>query len=500
MSHDHVWTLLDGVAAVRALTAAVAVSPWVGFDLEFASSDRYWPELCLLQIAIADHKNFDATLQPFVARGEISRKSGAGKAEQQAIFLVETKPLALPLGHGATVTDERAALIDLMAMLFRHRCLVAHAPRQDLAIIIANAGVDCSGIFDTQTAAAFCGIGDQVGYARLVDEVMGVALSKEHQWTDWKRRPLSPAQLGYAADDVRYLYPLYGELQRRLGQRSTWSSQESAAIIVAARNAVRLDPEQSWRDVAGIRGLTPLAARIVMATAQWRLVTARTSNRPLSHIVDDNSLLEFAKQCAQWRGHGNIDEVVTQHMNVAKIPPAHRDSLMTAMAKAIADKDRVIPPELLRPDTGPNDPANARQYRNQASNGRAAKWAEQLMTIAAVTADETGIAVRLLATRSDAESFARRADDNEDLASHPVLATWRRQPLGQRWLSWLAGRGAIVVGTVSPLGLAWREIEASKSIATKPPAKPKVNIAKPVVKPRAAKLGAKPSAKKKTTR
>ena len=497
---QHVWQLADGVAAIRALTAAVTASPWVGFDLEFASSDRYWPELCLLQIALADHAQWDAALAPFVAHVDMpKRRSGKGGGKQ-AIVLVETRPLALPLGPHGTVSEARAALIELVNALGRHRCVIAHAPRQDLAILTANAGVEFRSVFDTQTAAAFCGIGDQVGYARVVDELMGVALSKEHQWTDWKRRPLSVPQLGYAADDVRYLYPMYEELIERLGERRAWSAEEANAIIAAATAAVRVSPDGAWRDVGGTRGLTALAARIVMATASWRLATARVSNRPLSHVLDDASLVDFAKRCAQWRGDGSLDDYLGNAMTQAKIPPAHRETLMHEMAAAIADKNRVLPPELMRPDTGP---PHARSGASHAMVGRAAKWAEQLLLIAAVAADEFGIAVRLLATRGDAEAFARLADEGASLDGHPALVTWRRGPLGQRWQAWLVGAGALVADRTAATGLKWMLLPAR--VSSNPPkrasAKPKTTAqakpktkAKPVAK---AKAKAKPSKKSK---
>ncbi len=493
---NQVWQLADGVAAIRALTAAVAASPWVGFDLEFASSDRYWPQLCLLQIALADHVEWDAALAPFVAHVAIPAPRHGVSAGRQAIVLVETKALELPLGPkmagpSGQVTDARRALIDLIAALGRHACVIAHAPRQDLAILTANAGIEFGGIFDTQTAAAFCGIGDQVGYARLVEEIMGAQLSKEHQWTDWRRRPLSVAQLGYAADDVRYLYPVYLALVARLGERRAWSAEEAKGIIAAATAAVRVSPHDAWREVGGTRGLTAVAARFVMATAAWRLATARIANRPLSHVLEDVALVDFAKRCGQWRGDGNVDEFLLAAMNQAKIPSGHRNTLLVEMAAAIADKHREIPPELLRPDTGPS---HGRSGAASGMVGRAAKWADQLLLIAAVTADDFGIAVRLLATRGDAEAFARLADEGRPLDTHAALATWRVATLGQRWRAWVAGHAGLIADHTAPTGLRWHSVLA----ATAPPS----DVTRPhaITKVERTPSGRKPSGRKPSGR
>jgi len=70
-------------------------------------------------------------------------------------------------------------------------------------------------IFDTQIAAALVGLGDQLSYGRLVEQLLGVSLSKGESYSDWLQRPLSPAQVAYALDDVRYLLPLHDALAQR---------------------------------------------------------------------------------------------------------------------------------------------------------------------------------------------------------------------------------------------------------------------------------------------
>ena len=93
------------------------------------------------------------------------------------------------------------------------------------------------------------------------------------------------------------------------------------------------------------------------------------------------------------------------------------------------------------------------QYR--AASPRAQRWAELLLAIVQVVAEESGVAARLLATRSDAEEFARVVDERglDAAGALPALATWRREVIGQIWADWLAGKVGLVGDPAAPQGL-----------------------------------------------
>jgi ribonuclease D len=233
--------------------------------------------------------------------------------------------------------------------------------------------------------------------------------------------------------------------------------------------AATLAPAEAWRDIGQPRGLTPIAARIMMATASWRLQTARTTNKPLGHILEDVALVDFAKKCAQWDGKAgdgsksSLDAFVDQAMNAARIAPAHRAALQTEMAQAIADRNREIPPELCRPVFEERGPGGAKRNEPVApAAARASKWAEQLLLITAATSEELGIPPRLLGTRSDAETVARQMSEGGAavLSNAAILKGWRRSQIGERWLAFLSGDGALVADSTTQLGLCWRSLQA----------------------------------------
>jgi ribonuclease D len=131
-------------------------------DTEFERERTFWPKLQLIQVAGSD-------------------------------FSAVVDPLSL----------DAAPLYDLL--LDPSLVIVVHAGRQDAEIFFGRMGAPPANLYDTQIAAAFLGHGDQVGYAALVNRILGVRLKKTERVTDWGRRPLSAAQIEYALADVRYL-------------------------------------------------------------------------------------------------------------------------------------------------------------------------------------------------------------------------------------------------------------------------------------------------------
>ena len=384
--------LVADAPALAAIVEAVDGAHLVAFDLEFDTKDRLVPALCLVQVACV-HEPLDAGTDPFVS-------------------LVD--PLAVDISP-------------LVAALAAHGTVVAHAPRQDLAILAARfSGVTFPGLVDTQLMAAFAGIGDQVGLAALASELVDVTLDKEQQWTAWSRRPLTDAQLRYAADDVRYLPRIYAKLASRLGSRVAWARAETAQIGATALASVRGSPEDAWRNVGGVRHLAPAQMAALAALAAWRHRTAVAHDRPLPQVLPDKVLVELA------RTRPDVDELRA----IRGLPELARKDV-EAIAEAIA----AAPPLHVE--------------RHHAPSMRAQRWAELLYAIANLVADETGVAARLLATRADAEAVARITDEHGVGSAHhlPAFSTWRRDILGSIWERWLSGHVALVSDPTTPHGI-----------------------------------------------
>ena len=99
------------------------------------------------------------------------------------------------------------------------RIKLFHFARFDLAAIDYYLGVTATPVYCTKIASKLVRTyTDRHGLKNLVDELLGVQLSKVQQSSDWGGPAINDAQREYAASDVRYLHRLKEELDRRLAR------------------------------------------------------------------------------------------------------------------------------------------------------------------------------------------------------------------------------------------------------------------------------------------
>ena len=389
-------------ARVAALTAELRAAGRFFLDLEFVSEDRYLPEPGLVQVAW-----------------------GGPRAPQVAAV----DPLAVDVRPLAELVADPAVTV------------VLHSAQADLALLAERFGVVARSLYDTQIAAAFAGLGDQVGYAGLADRLLGVAIDKGPQFTDWLRRPLAERQLRYALDDVRHLPALWAELERRLGEsgRLGWVAEESQRL--AEQAASRPDPEELYRKVPGWERLKPRSLGALRSLAAWREREARASNTPPRWLLAERVMLEIARRLP--RSRRDLEAVRgLKEGTVRRYGEAVLDAVRTGAEKPLA----------------PPRPPPPLPERAQA-------WVPLVSGLVQARCREAGIAPRFVLTKSDAEELVRwwlgRAKAGEEAAERalPLLAGWRRELAGAAALDWLAGRAALAADPAAPSGLRVVELE-----------------------------------------
>jgi ribonuclease D len=151
-------------------------------------------------------------------------------------------------------------------------------------------------IFDSQFAASIIGMGASLGYAKLVDTMLGVTVDKGESRTDWLARPLRPEQCVYAANDVLFLYQLYPELLQKVEaqQKLSWVYSEIANLASKKQKLIPLETvylgfKNSWK-------LSGKSILILKELAAWRTSTARKRDMALNFVVREENLLEIARQ------------------------------------------------------------------------------------------------------------------------------------------------------------------------------------------------------------
>lgn len=386
--------LVTDPGEVAEIAAALRIAGAFAFDLEFASDARAIPELALLQI-------------------------GWGSADDPEVRAID--PLAVDLGP-LLACIESPELVK-----------IAHSARQDLWILFERFGLRAHNLFDTQIAAAFVGRGEQIGYGKLVEAALGVKLDKGAQFTRWLERPLSPRQLRYALDDVRYLPAvarlLGDELDARGRRGYVLDESEALAVLCAERVA----PELLYLELRGAKSLGGKGLGALRALTAWRDGEARLRNKPLSWILPDKAMLEICRKGARSErelksirgiGEGTVKRYADEI--IAKVNEG------ASQLEGLVDVDAAAQPS----------------QRQQV-------WASVILGIVQAAAEETEIAARFIATKSDVDTIAQILDECDGTCEPdlPIFQGWRRDVVGGRIAAWLRGEAAIVCDPASPTGI-----------------------------------------------
>ncbi|MBU0719517.1 MAG: HRDC domain-containing protein [Planctomycetes bacterium] len=223
------------------------------FDTEFVMEDRYESQVCLIQLATSESVML---IDPFLG--------------------LDLRPIAELIAGKRTET-------------------VVHAGQEDLVFSVQQVGKPPRNVFDTQLAAGFVGYDYPLSLQRLVQSTQHVRLHKAKTLTDWRRRPLSPAQIRYGAEDVSYLLQVSDVLKSRSAElgRSEWVSAELKRF-----EDISLYQRAEEDKIARLKGVGALNGQqlaVVRELLGWREEFAKRVNRPVRAALKDHLLVEIAK-------------------------------------------------------------------------------------------------------------------------------------------------------------------------------------------------------------
>jgi len=370
----------------RAIADLAARHGRVTVDTEFMSERRYRALLCLVQVAVPDPDAEDG------ARTEVLDPLEGG---------FDPAPLAQALADPEIE-------------------VVMHAGRQDVALLRRDWQTEVRGLFDTQVAAGFLGLGPQEGYESLVCRVLEVELQGGEGFTRWDRRPLTDAQLSYARADASRLLALGEELKRRLAERGRlqWALEECGPLEDSSDER---DPERLYERLPKLSRLSPEGRGVARELVDWRERTAERADRAATSVLGDQALTELARRLP--RSRGALEEI--RGLPQPTLHRRHRE-LLEAVERGRSRKAAV-----------PRSGAPTRDSRD-------APLVALAQAVVRQRCHEGEVAAELVATQAELSELVAALRNGEPPKAR-VAAGWRHELVGHELQELLAGRRSVSV-------------------------------------------------------
>ncbi len=369
----------------RGLVERLAEQPHIAFDTEFVSEHTYRSQLCLLQVA---------------APGTLAVIDTLAVRDLEPFWRLLASP---------------------------DRTTIVHAGREEMGFILHAIQARPARLFDVQVAAGLVDHDYPAGYAAIVRRILNLPTNKGETRTDWRRRPLTPAQLEYAVDDVRHLERLWRTLEERLEKlgRTAWMQEEMASW--------QDDVEESfvrkrWRRVSGLNGLTRRELAVARELWHWRDSVAADRDMPPRRVLRDDLLVELCKRKS------------ADTRDISAVRGMQRSDLRHILPGLAA----AIQQGLDLPD---DDCPGGERHR--APPPQLAVLGQFMATAIAGACRQMHLAPALVGTASDMRDLLAFKLGHFDDDREPLLACgWRAEVVGQLVDDLLAGRAAIRIGDV----------------------------------------------------
>jgi len=374
----------------------------VALDTEFVSERTYRPQLCLVQLAAPD----------------------------RTPVIIDTVQV-----EDITILWETLAENPILTLV--------HAGQCELEFSLRTIDRFPSRFFDIQIGAGFVGADYPAGYANLVNRFLGIRMKKDETRSDWRKRPLSKQQVGYALADVKYLHRISGMLIDQIEKtgRREWVEDEHRRLT---RQVTRLSSDDRWQRLGGARRLKPKAQGALRELWRWRENEAQRRNQPVRWVMRDDLLVELARR-------GVTDE--REILSVRGLDRADIKRRVHELSECIRRGHENIPEQLAADKSKPTTVAKPD-----------AALVQLLYAVMGDTCRKANVAPSLLATTDDIRSFIlyRTGQAGKDAEPPRLAQGWRGELVGGLLTELLEGKKSIRITNPSgeyPLEVEHRETE-----------------------------------------
>lgn len=338
----------------------------VAVDTEFVWEKTYYPILGLIQLATPDES-----------------------------FLID--PIAL---------EDLSPLKDLMENESVTKIL--HDALQDLQIISRATDSLPKNIFDTKTAAGFCGLSSTLSLGSLLEKTVGVVLPKTESRTDWTQRPLTEKQIEYAIDDVVYMEKAFEKLNQLMKENNAldWFDEEMKALENPNHYSDARSANKQFKRISGSSKFKAKQLAVMEELITWRENRAKKRNRPRNFIVDTNVLIDIALKSPK-----SADELKTMPSVPRFIKERYANDVMDILYKGYK-RDPKTYPKVFKPQLD-------RRTLKNVSN--------RILTFCREKAEAINIDSQLVTSRKEVESFINKFVETKKEPTSRLNQGWRKE-------------------------------------------------------------------------
>ena len=238
-------------ADLDTVLALMAQGSVYGLDTEFIKVDTFWPKLGVFQLNVNNH-----------------------------IFLLDGT--TLDLAH-------------FWQKIFAAQQNIFHACSEDIDLIYHYVDKQpLVNVFDTQVALSFLGHGLQVSYQNALKLILNIDIDKDQTRSDWLARPLSAAQIEYAANDVLYIMQLADELKAELEAKNLYAYMLEDCQHLTQEIALETPQEKLYTDVGNYRHSRKQLMQLQQLSV-WREEMVKAVNQPRSFILKNSTLNDLVE-------------------------------------------------------------------------------------------------------------------------------------------------------------------------------------------------------------